>query len=153
VPGAFRLLGNLLALPEALLLARVERLKQLSLFALLADEQLMVIARMVSENHKAAGNYLCRQGEVGQELFIIVKGEVEIVRHTGSGPVVLKAREGQVVGEFAILADIPRTADLRTSTNVHYLSVSSTNFRALLRRHPEIAENIIRQLVMKLVAE
>jgi len=53
---------------------------------------------------------------------------------------------------FAILADIPRTADLRASTNVHYLSVSSANFRIFLRRHPEIADNIIRQLVMKLVA-
>ena len=49
VPGAFRLLANLLALPEALLLERVERLKTLPLFASMTDERLMAVARIVSE--------------------------------------------------------------------------------------------------------
>src|ERR1700736_1937028 len=47
VPGAFRLLANLLALPEALLLERVERLRTLSLFASMTDERLMAVARIV----------------------------------------------------------------------------------------------------------
>ena len=113
----------------------------------------MAVARIVSESHKSAGTYLCRQGESGQELFIVVKGEVEIVKQTESGPVVLKAREGQVVGEFAIVADIPRTADLRAATNVHLLVISNVHFHALIRQHAEIAENIIRQRVMKFVVD
>jgi LmbE family N-acetylglucosaminyl deacetylase len=153
VPGAFRLLANLLALPEARLLERVERLRKLPLFSFMTDEQLMAVARIASESHKSAGTYLCRQGELGQELFIVVKGEVEIIKQTDSGPVLLKAREGQVVGEFAILADIPRTADLRALTNVHLLAISSDHFRALIRQYAEIAENVIRQLVMKFVAD
>jgi CRP-like cAMP-binding protein len=111
------------------------------------------VARIVSEKHAAAGTYLCRQGELGQELFIIIMGDVEIVQHTDRGSVVLKAHEGQVVGEFAILADIPRTADLRALTNVHLLAVSSIHFRALIRQYPEIAEHVIRQLVMKFVVD
>jgi LmbE family N-acetylglucosaminyl deacetylase/uncharacterized protein YndB with AHSA1/START domain len=151
VPGAFRLLANLLALPEALLLQRVERLRRLSLFAFMNDTQLKAVARIASEMHKSTGTYLCRKGELGQELFIVIRGEVEIVAESDDRPVRLKAGEGQVVGEFAILADIPRTADLRALTDVHLLVISSVHFRALLREYAEIADAVIRQLVMKIV--
>jgi len=152
VPGAFRLLANLLALPEALLLERAERLKTLSFFSFLTDEQLRAVAKIVSETYTSVGTYLCRQGQVGQELFIILKGEVEIVRRVEGGRVVTKAREGQVVGESAILADMQHTADLRALTNLHLLVISGEHFRALIRQHGEIAENVIRHLVLKLVA-
>ncbi len=150
VPGAFRLLANLLALPEALLLERVERLRTLSFFAFMTDEQLVAVARIAAETFASTGTYLCRQGQLGQELFIVLKGEIEIIRRIEGGRVVLKAREGQVVGESAILADTPRTADLRALTNVHLLVISGVQFRALIRQHAEIAENVIRHLVTKL---
>lgn len=150
VPGAFRLLANLLALPEALLLERTERLRTLSFFSFMTDEQLVAVARIAAETYTSAGTYLCRQGQLGQELFIVLKGEIEIIRRVEGGRVVLKAREGQVVGESAILADTPRTADLRALTNVHLLVISGVQFRALIRQHAEIAENVIRHLVTKL---
>jgi CRP-like cAMP-binding protein len=65
--------------------------------------------------------------------------------------VVSKAGAGQVIGESAILADMPRTADLRALTNVHLLVISGVEFRALIRQHADIAENVIRHLVTKLV--
>ena len=152
VRGAFRLLANLLALPEALLLERVERIRGLSLFSFMTDAQLMAVAKIASETHKTAGEYLCRAGELGQELFIVVRGEVEVLADDGGRLIHVKAGPGQVVGEFAILADIPRTADLRALTNVHLLVISSVHFRALIRQYSEIAEGVIRQLVMKFVA-
>jgi LmbE family N-acetylglucosaminyl deacetylase len=150
VPGAFRLLANLLALPEALLMERVERLRTLSFFANLSYEQLVAVAKIISERHETAGAYLCRQGDPGEELFIVTKGEVEIIKRTEAGIVLRKAGEGQVIGEFAILADIPRAADLRASTDIQLLVISRAHFRALMHQYVEIAENMIRQLVMKL---
>ncbi len=73
------------------------------------------------QTYMSAGTYLCRQGQLGQELFIVLKREIEIIRRVEGGRVVLKAREGQVVGQSAIEADTPRTADLRALTNVHLL--------------------------------
>lgn len=153
VPGAFRLLANILALPETLLFERVERLRTVTLFSNMSDEQLMGVARIISERYESAGTYLCRQGDSGHELFIVTKGEVEIIKQTGTGTVLRKAGEGQVIGEFAILADIPRTTDLRALTDVQMLVISGVHFRALMRQYAEIAENVTRQLVMKLVAE
>ena len=153
VPGAFGLLANLLALPEALLLERVERLRRLSFFSSLSGAQLMAVAKIVSERFESAGGYLCRQGDAGQELFIVTKGEVEIVKHTANGTVSRRAGEGQVIGEFAILADIPRTADLRALTDVRLLIISGLHFRALIRTYVEIAESVIHELVTKLIVE
>lgn len=153
IPGAFRLLANLLALPQALLLERVERLRALSFFSRMSKEQLMAVARLVSERHERAGAYLCRQGDSAKELFILTKGEVEIIKHSGSGTTVLKAGAGEVIGEFAILVDIPRTADLRALTDLHFLVVSGAHFRALIHQYREIGENVIRELVMKLIVD
>jgi LmbE family N-acetylglucosaminyl deacetylase len=153
VPGAFRLLANLLALPEALLLERVERLRKLSFFSSLSDEQLMAVAKIVSERFESAGAYLCRHGDAGQELFIVTQGEVEIVKQTANGTVSRRAGKGQIIGEFAILADIPRTADLRALTDVRLLVISGLHFRGLIRQYVEIAEVVIRQLVTKLTVE
>jgi hypothetical protein len=153
VPGAFRLLANLLALPEALLLERVERLRKLSFFSTLSDEQLMAVAKIVSERFESAGAYLCRHGDAGQELFIVTKGEVEIVKQTANGTASRRAGIGQIIGEFAILADIPRTADLRALTDVRLLVISGLHFRGLIRQYVEIAEVVIRQLVTKLTVE
>ena len=151
IPGAFRLLANLLALPEALLLERVARLRPLSLFSFMTDAQLMAVARIVSETHTSAGTYLCRKGELGQELFIVIKGEVEVLTESDGRPWRVTAGEGQVVGEFAILADVPRTADLRALTPVHLLVISNVHFRALIREYSEIAESVIRLLVKKII--
>jgi len=153
VPGAFRLFANLLGLPEALLLERADRLKQLSFFSQLSRDQLMAVARIVFERHESKGTYLCRQGDPAQELFIIAKGEVEIIKRTPAGTQSRTASQGQVIGEFAILADIPRTADLRAASDIDLLVISGVHFRALLRQHADIAENMIRQLVLKLVVE
>ena len=77
---------------------------------------------------------------------------MEVIAESNGEPIRLRAGEGQVVGEFAILADIPRTADLLAVTNVQLLVISSVHFRTLLREYSEIAEAVIRQLVMKIVA-
>src|SRR5262249_1781605 len=111
------------------------------------------VARIVSERHEAAGVYLCKQGDPGEELFIVTKGEVEIIKRTENGSLTRRAGEGRGIGEFAILADIPRGADLRASTDVQLLVISRAHFGTLMHQYAEIAENMIRQLVMKLTVE
>jgi LmbE family N-acetylglucosaminyl deacetylase len=153
VSGAFRLLGNLLSYPEALLLQRAQLLKPLSLFAGLTDDQLMAIARIVSERYVSAGTSVCRKGDRAEELFVVLKGVMEIVNLNQADSGVLRAVEGQIVGEFAILADLRRTADLRAGTDLHLLVMSGVHFRALLHQYPAIAEDVIRQLVLKAAGE
>jgi len=151
VPGAFRLFANLLALPEARILERIDFLKKISLFSLLTSEQLDAVARIMSERWVEDGAYICRQGEVGDELYIVYRGAVEVVRESGGAEeVVFLAREGDALGEMAVLGDIPRTASLRARGNAELLVIAGTQFHDLLRQNPEMSIQVIKLLVNRL---
>jgi hypothetical protein len=152
VPGAFRLFANILAMPEARILERIEFLKKISLFSLLTEQQLDAVARIMSERWVEDGVYICRQGESGDELYIIYLGRVEVVRESeGQEQIIYLAKEGDCIGEMAILGDIPRTASLRAQGNVQLLVIEGIHFHALLRQNPDMSIQMIKLLVNRLV--
>ena len=151
VPGAFRLFANLLALPEARILERIDFLQKISLFSLLTPEQLDAMARIMSQRWVEDGAYICRQGEVGDELYVVYRGEVEVLRgHQGAEELVFLARAGDSLGEMAVLGDIPRTASLRARGSVELLVIQGPQFQDVLRQNPEMAIQVIKLLVKRL---
>ncbi|MEA2063316.1 MAG: cyclic nucleotide-binding domain-containing protein, partial [Gemmatimonadota bacterium] len=153
VPGAFRLFANLLALPEARILERIDFLKKISLFSLLTDEQLNSVARLMSERWEADGTYICRQGDTGEELYILYQGAIDVVKESnGQENIVYLAKTGDCLGEMGILADVPRTASLRTRGDVQLLVIRGNHFLSLLRQNPDISIQVIKLLVNRLAA-
>jgi len=151
VPGAFRLFCNILALPEARILERIEFLKKINLFSLLTTEQLDALARIMSERWVEDGGYICRQGEVGKEMFVVYTGEVEVVRESGDRKEVIDLSfAGDSLGEMAVLGDIPRTASLRAKGDVQLLVITGPHFISLLREHPDASIQVIKLLLKRL---
>jgi hypothetical protein len=151
IPGAFRLFANILALPEARILERIEFLRKVSLFSPLTEEQLDAVARIMSERWITDGAYVCRQGEVGQELYIVYRGELEILREARDQEEFIDvAKEGDCVGELAILGDIPRTASLRAQGNTGLLVIEGPHFLSLLLETPEMSIRLLKLLVKRL---
>jgi hypothetical protein len=151
IPGAFHLFANILALPEARTLERIEFLKKISLFSLLTDEQLDAVARIMSERRATDGAYVCRQGEVGEELYIVYRGELEILRESSNQEQFIDvAKEGDCVGELAILGNIPRTASLRARGDVRLLIIEGPHFLELLQENPEMSIRLLKLLVNRL---
>ena len=147
VPGAVRLLANLLGLAEARIRERMHAARSTSLLASMSEAQLHDIARIVTERWYADGSTLCREGEPGDELFMVHEGEVEIRRN---GRVVHVARPGEAVGELAVLADVPRSATLRARGDVKVLMMLGPDFRRLLDDHPDISQELLRTLATRL---
>jgi histidine decarboxylase len=128
-------------------------LKSIDLFTSLEPEEIWKVARLTTERREEAGAFICHQGDDGDEMFIIVNGEVEIVdEHSGRAQVKYVARTGEAIGEIAVLTDLKRTAGLRCRTPVHLLVLKGTDFRTLLHRHPAISSRIIEHLAQRLVA-
>jgi CRP-like cAMP-binding protein len=150
VQGAVRLFANMLAIPEAKILERMQLARGLELFAFMTDTQLHEVVRLMSERRFEAGAYLARQGERGEELFLVLEGEVEILKERDRGSATFVARSGEAVGELAALADVPRSASLRARGEVRTLSMRGAHFRALLREHPDLAEYVIKLLANRL---
>ncbi len=88
----------------------------------------------VSQEHFGPGETIFRQGDLGDRVYIIVKGEVEVVREEpGKGENVLaKQGPGECFGEIALISNAPRTATVRTVTSVDAVTIERGAFTALL---------------------
>jgi ABC-type multidrug transport system fused ATPase/permease subunit len=114
----------------------VRRLSKLAPFSSLPPGILEETARLLLYAERAPGEVLCRQGGVGDELFIIGRGEVEIVvtDDEGTERIVNILGEGDYVGEISFLRRTPRTATVRAQTNVEVHILRRLDFDALLER-------------------
>ena len=154
VPGAVRLFANILGLGEARIRQRMAFLRSLDLFAFMPPEQLYETARMMYERREEAGKYLAREGDHGNEMFVVVEGTIEVVRHVQADDhVIYAARQGEAIGEFAILANIPRSASLRAASDVTIIVLPASAFRDLLQRYPDLSLRVMELLVSKIVAQ
>lgn len=154
VPGGFRLFANILATPAALILARAEFLKKVSLFAFLDRAHLQTVARIMSERWIENGVYLCHQGDEGGEMFIIVQGEVEIIKESKRKPdqIIYVAKAGEAIGEMQVLGKGVRSAAMRARGDIQLLVIEGTHFNALMHQHPDMSDRVIQMLVDKLAA-
>jgi len=81
-----------------------------------------------------------RQGDRGDWLYVLVDGEVEVVRSVpGQGEVTLRTlRAGECFGEIALVSDQPRSATVRSLTSVNVLALDRDAFQALFSNLPPL---------------
>jgi hypothetical protein len=65
---------------------KVDAFRRATLFEGLSRKQLVQLARASEELEVPAGKVLCREGEVGQEFFVIIDGEVGVTKNSWLRP-------------------------------------------------------------------
>jgi CRP/FNR family transcriptional regulator, cyclic AMP receptor protein len=129
----------------------VEILRNIPLFANLEASKLKLLAFTSERLTYHAGQTLFRQGEPGDAAYIILSGDADVVVDTPNGPLtVAKLGRNAVVGEIAILCDVPRTATVNAETEVVTLRISKELFFRLVMEFPQIAIEIMRVLANRL---
>ncbi len=88
----------------------VEVLSHVPIFSLLSRSELLLIARAVHVRHYAAGEVVVRRGVSQSGFYVIHSGSVHIVH--GDGHVVGTLNALELIGEFALLNDSPRSSSL-----------------------------------------
>lgn len=129
------------------LMERVLFFRRVPLLADLAPADLKQVAALANEVFFADGDYLAEQGELGEEMFIIVSGEVSV--QTGEGEVA-RRQPGDVVGEMALISREPRMASLVARGEVRVLCIDRQSFEGLLRERPETSLAVMRVLCQRL---
>jgi glucose-6-phosphate 1-dehydrogenase len=84
------------------------------------------------------GEQIITKGNIGDQLFLIEQGEVEILDDAGKPVKVL--RDGDVFGEVALLLSTPRTANVRAKIPTDLYTLDKADFGRILRDHPQFAE-------------
>jgi HEAT repeat protein len=128
-------------------------LRRVPLFAGLEPEDLQRLAATATERLYEPGEQVVREGDLGNELVVIVEGSVRVVRiDDGGGERVLRRYgAGDHFGELAVIRERPRAATVIADTPMRGLLIDGDGVAAILRERPEVAMAMLATLAERLV--
>ena len=120
-------------------------IKQAALFAALEEDELTSVAEICKEQHFKFGQTIFKEGEPGNRLFIISKGEVRISRQVpGSGEEALTVlKPGACFGEMAVFDRSDRSTDAIANTDCTLVTISRSDFEMLLDFNHDLAYKVL----------
>jgi CRP/FNR family cyclic AMP-dependent transcriptional regulator len=130
----------------------VDILRRIPLFANIDPAKLKLLAFASQRLTYKPGQALFRQGDAGDAAYILIDGGAEVVIEKSAGDelVVAQLDRNQIVGEIAILCDVPRTATIRAKGPLTTLRITKEVFLRLMRDFPDIGMEVMRTLAHRL---
>ncbi len=128
-------------------LARVELLSGLD------KKELQVLSKSCQERKYSAGSTLIKQGDTGVGLYVIISGHVKTTQAKNPDRAEVDLGTygpGNVLGEMALLDDLPRSATITAIDDVTALLLPIWEFRTTVRNHPEIGLKLLSVLSKRL---
>ena len=134
----------------------LSRLREIGLFGALSDEVLAHLARALQQKRIAPGTTLFSEGDAGHDMYIVLEGEVEVIKRSRRGRPQRVAILGpnDSFGEMSIIDVQPRSATVRVLAPALLLRIASEDLDALyrhdLKSYAIVVLNIARDLSRRL---
>ena|SRR5580658_1142581 len=125
----------------------LKHLASIPMFASCNKRQLEEIGRVADELIIEAGAVLVRQGEIGQELFILLEGTATATR---DGAPIATLQTGAFVGELAVLTRGRRNATVTADSQLTVLVLTAAGLSQLLDDVPGLAKTLLIMIVARL---
>jgi CRP/FNR family cyclic AMP-dependent transcriptional regulator len=126
-------------------------LRTIPLFAKVDPAKLKLLAFTSERLAYVSGDELFHQGDHGDAAYIILEGEADIVVDTPTGTIkVASLGKNDIIGEIAILCDVPRTATVVAHGGLEALRVSKEGFFHLVTQFPQVGIEVMSALASKL---
>jgi hypothetical protein len=131
----------------------IEVIRKLDFFEPLDNKIIKQIAQQCFDREFAEGDSIIRQGEPGLGLYFITEGKVRVeVTDKGAVTPVAELQAGDCLGEFSIVDDKARSANVICLQNTKCLLLTRDSFSKLMSKHPEIAVQMVKALVARIRA-
>jgi len=123
--------------------------RNISIFENLSNDELVSLMEIVIYKEYTKDYTIVRHNDMGDAMFIILKGSVKVSLFSENGrEVVLDViEEGGFFGEMSIIDKMPRSANVITVDKVETIMIKRNDFMNLLIQYPNISINILRELV------
>lgn len=129
----------------------VEVLRRIPMFAKVEPSKLKLLAFTSERITYEVGQDLCHQGDMADAAYIIVDGVADVIIETPTGPVtVAKLGKDALVGEIAVICDVPRTATVKATTRVTTLKITKDLFLRMVTDFPAMGVEVMRELAHRL---
>jgi hypothetical protein len=128
------------------------QLRRVPLFERLAPEDLQRVASVALERSFDPGDVIVREGDVGEELFVILEGQVRVIRPEadGSERFIRRYGSGDHFGELAVLRERPRAATVVAEDAVRTLVLGGDGLKAILQERPDAAMAMLATLAERI---
>jgi CRP/FNR family cyclic AMP-dependent transcriptional regulator len=119
-----------------------------SLGAELSKDDATVLGGLMKVRELADGDYLIEEGATDNSLHVLLEGKLEVVKHTGAGDTSSLAvlREGDLAGELSFIDGHEHTVGLRALSNSRILSITRSDFEAIVDQHPQLVYKVMRAI-------
>ncbi len=126
-------------------------LRRVPLFAELSEEDFSSIVGDAEPVELAAGDQLAGEGEPGDALFVIVSGELQVVKRsrTTDVPIALLG-PGEIVGEMSIFEAQPRNASVRAVSSSRVIRIARDEIMDLVSTRPSATLSMLRTVMGRL---
>lgn len=129
----------------------VEALRSIPLFSKIEPARLKLLAFTSDRLEYMPGEELFHEGDDGDAAYLILEGEVDVLVDTPQGPLkVATLGKNEIVGEIAILCDVPRTATVVARTRLVTLRISKEGFFQLVTQFPQVGISVMSEIAVKL---
>ena len=119
------------------------RMKSVPFFSGMSKSELAAIAQQTDEVDVPAGKVLAREGDFGDEFFMIDAGTAEVTR---GGEAIAELGAGDFFGEMALLEEDRRTATVTAKTPMSLIVMTRSNFRSLDRAQPAVHATVAKAI-------
>jgi CRP/FNR family cyclic AMP-dependent transcriptional regulator len=126
---------------------RSSMLREVDLFSTCTKKELAQVSSLCSTTSATKGEILTRQGQYGDQFFVIIDGEATVWRN---GRTIARLGKGSFFGEMALLEGNDRTATVVAETDVRLLVLSRPEFRSLTLVAPAVIQKIMTGLSARL---
>jgi NTE family protein len=126
-----------------------EFLAAVALFADLDPALRAALARQTKPVVLAAGQWLFRQGDHGDAMFVVRAGRLEVVDES-TDTVIRQLGRGDAVGELALLTESPRSASVRAARSTDLFALRRDDFESLIDASPALSRALNRALATQL---
>jgi putative ABC transport system ATP-binding protein len=123
-----------------------EFLRPIDLFKALTPRQLTDVAEHMTKRHFAAGETIIREGDRGEEFFLISDGEVEVIRADHE---IARMRPGDFFGEVALISGEPRNATVVAEGEVDAYVLGRADFETALATSQSFRDQLYRVYFMR----
>lgn len=112
------------------------------------------ISKLSKHHNYQKGDVIVREGSRDGRLFVIVLGEVSVIKDMGRPEEVLLRQlgPGTYFGEMALIDDYVRTASVVARVDTEVLSLDQWNFRDEIKKYPSVAIELLQTLSRRIRA-
>lgn len=129
-----------------------ELFRKIQLFSELNDSELDAVMALASANNVPKKSIVVQEGEMGNALYVILKGSVKISYYAPDGREVVLSilQEGSIFGEMSLLDSQPRSATVSTLEDSRLAQIRKGDFERLMLSQPQITVKLLAEVVARL---